>query len=119
MDLQPNKRHRMDSTITQEELEKALLDQRKELESINQKRINELLKQLAPQTKKKGKRFYAVFKGKTTGIFETWVECCESVNGVSGAMYAGFPTREDAENFMIYAEKSHGQKMPVPAPDAT
>jgi len=46
------------------------------------------------------KKFYAVRRGKTTGVFLTWDECKEAVHGVAGAEYKSFPTREEAENFI-------------------
>lgn len=45
-------------------------------------------------------KFYAVRKGKKTGIFRTWEECKASVNGYSGAEYKSFPTLEQAREFM-------------------
>lgn len=48
-------------------------------------------------------KVYAVAKGKTTGIFNTWEECQESVKGISGAIYKSFKgeyARTDAENFL-------------------
>jgi ribonuclease HI len=44
--------------------------------------------------------FYAVGKGRTTGIFTTWTECQESVKGFSGAMFKKFDTKGDAEGFI-------------------
>ena len=44
--------------------------------------------------------FYAVAKGRTTGIFLSWPECQESVKGFSGAVYKKFDTRSDAEDFI-------------------
>ena len=40
------------------------------------------------------KKYYAVKKGKTTGIFQTWEECRASVEGFSGAEYKGFARLE-------------------------
>lgn len=34
------------------------------------------------------------------GIYTTWGECLENVNGFSGAMYKGFSTKKEAEEFM-------------------
>lgn len=45
-------------------------------------------------------KFYAVRKGKKTGIFETWEECRESVSGYSCAEYKSFPTIWQAEEFL-------------------
>ena len=44
--------------------------------------------------------FYAVAKGRTSGIFLTWPECQESVKGFSGAVYKKFDKRGDAEVFI-------------------
>ena len=50
--------------------------------------------------------FYAVAKGRTTGVFLTWPECQESVKGYSGAVYTKFDTKGDAEGFIqrVYEE---------------
>ncbi|MBE5883079.1 MAG: reverse transcriptase-like protein [Lachnospiraceae bacterium] len=42
------------------------------------------------------KKYYAVRKGKITGVFETWEECKHSVDGFSGAEYKGFSTLQEA-----------------------
>ncbi|KAF1993281.1 hypothetical protein P154DRAFT_527873 [Amniculicola lignicola CBS 123094] len=46
------------------------------------------------------KKFYAVRVGYNTGIFTTPSECDEQVKGFSGAQFAGFSNKEDAEVFM-------------------
>lgn len=46
------------------------------------------------------KKFYAVKKGKTTGIFSNWDDCKASVDGFPGASYKGFATLEEAKAFM-------------------
>lgn len=46
------------------------------------------------------KNYYAVKKGKTTGIFRTWEECRACVEGVSGAEYKGFAALEEAESYL-------------------
>lgn len=48
-------------------------------------------------------KFYAVKKGKAgvkPTIYETWAECKEQVQGVSGAVYKSFSTKEEAEEFI-------------------
>jgi len=45
-------------------------------------------------------KFYAVRKGKKTGIFSTWDECKEQVTGYKGAIYKSFKTLEEAEEFV-------------------
>lgn len=46
------------------------------------------------------KKFYAVRKGFTTGIFETWAQCQKMTAGFSGAEFKSFPTMEEAEEYM-------------------
>lgn len=50
-------------------------------------------------------KFYAVRKGKKTGIFLTWDECKENVTGFSGAEYKSFKTKEEAEDYCNGAVK--------------
>lgn len=45
------------------------------------------------------KKYYAVRKGRQTGVFETWAECQRQVTGFSGAEFKSFPTREEALQF--------------------
>jgi len=42
-------------------------------------------------------KFYVVWSGKTPGIYSSWNDCRMQVEGVYGAKYKGFPTRELAE----------------------
>ena len=46
------------------------------------------------------KKFYAVRKGRKTGIFTTWDECRAQVHGFPCAEYKSFPTMEGAKGFM-------------------
>lgn len=45
-------------------------------------------------------KFYAVKKGKKPGIYTTWSECKDQVNGYSGAIYKSFLTIDEAKNFL-------------------
>lgn len=45
------------------------------------------------------KKFYAVKKGRITGVFLGWAECKASVDGYPGAVYKGFATLEEAEEY--------------------
>ena len=45
-------------------------------------------------------KYYAVKKGKKTGIFGSWEECQNCVNGYSGAIYKSFKTRQEALSFL-------------------
>lgn len=56
------------------------------------------------------KKFYAVKKGKSTGIFPAWEECRAAVEGYSGAEYKGFATRQEAESYLgLTQEAKSGQ----------
>lgn len=44
--------------------------------------------------------FYVVRKGRETGIFNTWSECKNQVNGYSGAVYKKFDDYEQAKSFL-------------------
>ncbi len=44
-------------------------------------------------------KFYAVRKGKKTGVFLTWEECKCQVDGFSGAEYKSFKTKAEAEEY--------------------
>ena len=46
------------------------------------------------------KKIYAVKEGKTIGIFKSWEECRDSVDGYPGAEYKGFLTEEEANKYM-------------------
>ncbi|GAB1604283.1 ribonuclease H1 [Argonauta hians] len=43
--------------------------------------------------------FYAVKKGRTPGVYNTWTECQEQVNGFYGAKFKKFNTEEEALAF--------------------
>ena len=45
-------------------------------------------------------KYYAVRKGKTPGIYCTWEECKELVDGYPGAQYKSFRTLEEAQTFV-------------------
>lgn len=47
------------------------------------------------------KKYYAVKKGRKTGIYETWEACKAAVHGYSAAVYKSFSTKEEAEKFMM------------------
>jgi ribonuclease HI len=48
-------------------------------------------------------RYYAVRRGRQTGIFVSWSVCEPLVNGFPGARYRSFATREHAEAFVASA----------------
>lgn len=53
----------------------------------------------------KEKKYYAVRKGLVPGLYTSWKECQQNINGFSGAEFHSFSTKEEAENF-LNAEKS-------------
>ena len=42
-------------------------------------------------------KFYVVWEGRKTGVFNTWKECSAQVSGYPGAKYKAFPNRKFAE----------------------
>lgn len=42
------------------------------------------------------RKWYVVWAGNETGVFDSWEECKIAVNGFPGARYKGFATREEA-----------------------
>ncbi len=45
-------------------------------------------------------KIYVVKNGKKPGIYNTWDECKEQVDGFKGAVYKSFNNRTDAEDFL-------------------
>ena len=50
-------------------------------------------------------KFYAVRKGRKTGIFRNWDDCRASVHGFSGSEYKSFGTLEEAQAFLQGVQK--------------
>jgi ribonuclease HI len=46
--------------------------------------------------KKKKVKFYVVWKGRNTGIFDSWDECNSQIFGFEGAQYKLSSTKEEA-----------------------
>lgn len=65
-----------------------------------------------------GKKYYAVKKGKMTGIFKSWEECRASVDGYPGAEYKGFQYLEEAEDYLSAGgaalQETHSGEAPPP-----
>lgn len=45
---------------------------------------------------KKKQKYYVVWFGNPTGIFNSWAECKKAITGVNGAQYKSFETRAEA-----------------------
>lgn len=59
------------------------------------------------------KKFYAVKKGKITGIFKNWDECKTSVEGYPEAEFKGFPTEEEALAYLgVESRKEDKESLP-------
>lgn len=46
---------------------------------------------------KKTKKYYVVWFGNPTGIFDTWEACKKAIQGIPGAQYKSFATLEEAK----------------------
>ncbi len=46
----------------------------------------------------KKNKYYVVWKGHKTGIFDNWEDCKTNVQGYEGALYKSFKTLSEAEN---------------------
>ena len=46
------------------------------------------------------KKFYAVKRGRKTGLFTVWAECAAQGKGFKGAVYKGFMTEEEARAWL-------------------
>ena len=55
------------------------------------------------------KKYYAVKRGKTPGIYLTWEDCRSQISGFSGAVYKGFETLEEAGAFLQQAGGGEAQ----------
>ncbi|MBO1695268.1 ribonuclease H1 domain-containing protein [[Clostridium] symbiosum] len=55
------------------------------------------------------KKYYAVRKGHTTGVFDNWNECQAAISGYSNADFKGFSTKEEAEQYL------DGEREPLPS----
>ena len=45
-------------------------------------------------------KFYGIKKGKKVGVFETWEEYKNYINGYIGAVFEGFDTEQEARTFI-------------------
>lgn len=52
-------------------------------------------------------KYYAVRKGRRTGVFYNWNDCSDSIKGYSGAEYKSFPTEREALEFLNNATSDY------------
>lgn len=64
---------------------------------------------LCPMKKQKS-RYYAVWKGHQTGIFDSWEHCRKQVEGFAGAQYKGFQTLSEAKAALAENPWEHFRK---------
>jgi len=50
---------------------------------------------------KSGPKYYAVRKGRITGVFNNWTECQKQINGFPGAVFKSFSTKAEAQAFAM------------------
>lgn len=63
-----------------------------------------------------GQFWYAVAKGRQTGVFATWKEAKQHVDGLYSASFKKFPTREEAEAFVNKFAQATGKMSNDPDP---
>ena len=69
------------------------------------------------------KKYYAVKRGRKTGLFTVWAECAAQVQGFQGAVYKGFMTEAEARDWLAGGASAAnegtvctGKKSAAPAP---
>ncbi|HEX8991539.1 MAG TPA: ribonuclease H family protein [Anaerolineales bacterium] len=55
-------------------------------------------------------KFYVVWKGRRTGIFNSWAACEASIKGFAGAQYKAFESRDEAERAFLAGYEKHKGK---------
>ncbi|SEA57748.1 ribonuclease H1 domain-containing protein [Bizionia paragorgiae] len=68
----------------------------------------------------KKKKYYTIWKGHKTGVFDSWNICKKHIKNFEGAQYKSFPTRDAAEkalvgNYFDYIGKSKSFKSELSA----
>ena len=53
----------------------------------------------------KKQKFYVVWKGHKTGVFDSWETCKKQVAGFDGAEYMSFPTKDEAHKAFKKAQR--------------
>lgn len=61
-------------------------------------------------------RFYAVWKGRQTGIFDSWEKCAAQVNGFPGAEFLSFESRAAAEAALRFPSRQAYQQSRLSQP---
>ena len=66
-------------------------------------------------------KYYAVRRGRTIGVFDSWDACRKQVFKFPGAEYKAFPTRDEALTFLSSATTTlkKTKKLPETTPDSS
>ncbi len=56
------------------------------------------------------KKYYVVWKGRRTGVFESWAECEAATRGYPGAQFKAFESRAEAERAFAGPYEKHTGK---------
>ena len=56
---------------------------------------------------KKKKKYYAVWKGHYTGVFESWEDCKAQITNYQGAIYKSFDSFDAAKNALKDGHKEY------------
>ncbi len=56
---------------------------------------------LHPAMKKPKSKYYVVWEGHQTGIFDSWDKCKKQVDGYTGAKYKGFTSHDEAKAALV------------------
>jgi ribonuclease HI len=59
-------------------------------------------------------KFYVVWRGRETGVFDSWAECQKQTAGFDGALYKSFDTKADA--LKAFKDKPHMHIGQTPKP---
>jgi ribonuclease HI len=58
-------------------------------------------------------KFYTVWKGRKTGVFDSWNECKKQIFGFDGAQYKGFASKNEAECALKTSYWNFVKKTPI------
>lgn len=58
-------------------------------------------------------KYYAVREGRVPGIYNTWAECQEQINGFRNASFKSFENKEEAEEFVTGTHSQSIIKQPT------
>lgn len=63
----------------------------------------------------KNNKYYVVWKGINTGVYDNWNDCKKQVNGFSGALHKSFESLDEAEKaFEEYSESPNSTSTSIP-----